>query len=407
MTKVISRKYTRGPSVLLLAIALLALTAILEQLNPDGHCPAVAVAVATVEAASPTHKIRRHRRKRGVRTRKARRYSQRHLQMPITGGYSPVPDFEKNPIVTEAAGFVLKEVRNPSSPHSIGSSSSQDVDSIVDVQVVEASQQVVAGLNIRLTLAFEDDQGACMGACTAVVYNHFGDLIITTWKEGECKDLLARPVSDVDGIKAATSDKSVFANDDENGVVILEDFSRPIHVWKELNDPVMGGKSTGNFRVEHDVGRFVGEVVDVPFLNAPGFIKGHTTDHNVFPDVTSCQALQIIARSKTEYAGYRISFGNSHAPGGKFFAFGYKANMKDVPTDDFGEITIPFSEFTDFWDDATGEPIHTCEEDSRFCPDEMTLKNVQLLEIWGEGVGGSVDLEIQRIQAVGCNSNLI
>jgi hypothetical protein len=37
----------------------------------------------------------------------------------------------------------------------------------------------------------------------------------------------------------------------------------------------------------------------------------------------------------------------------------------------------------------------------------MTLKNLQLLELWGEGVGGVVDLEIQRIQAVGCNSDLI
>lgn len=158
----------------------------------------------------------------------------------------------------------------------------------------------------------------------------------------------------------------------------------------------------------------MGEVVDVPFLNAPGFIKGHTTDHIVFPDVSSCQGLQLIAKSNVDYAGYRISFGRAHAPGGKFFAFGYKANINlttvsDGDSDDgaFGTVTIPFSQFTDFWDDATGDPIHTCSEDSRFCPDEMTLKNLQLLELWGEGVGGVVDLQIQRIQAVGCNSNLV
>ena len=163
------------------------------------------------------------------------------------------------------------------------------------------------------------------------------------------------------------------------------------------------GKSIGTFHIEHGLGRFVGEVVDVPFLHAPGFIKGHTTDHTVFPDITSCQALQLIAKSNTDYSGYRISFGRAHAPGGKFFAYGYKANLGDfVPAETFGKITIPLSQFTDFWDDATGEPIHTCQEDSRFCPDEMTLKNLQVLEIWGEGVGGKVDLEIQRIQAVGC-----
>mmetsp|Transcript_13809 Transcript_13809/g.29014 ORF Transcript_13809/g.29014 Transcript_13809/m.29014 type:complete len:411 (-) Transcript_13809:1549-2781(-) len=407
----ISIKYSCGrqrPFILLLAIVLLVLPAILEQLNSNDPYPVVAFTVAIDEATAPIRRIRRPRRKLGVRTRKRHRHtSQRKLDMPMTGGYSPVPDLEENIVITEAAAFVLEEVRKPSSPHSIGSLSSQDVGNIVGVRILEASQQVVAGLNIRLTLAFEDDQSACLGSCTVVVYDHFGDLSITTWREEECKGLEARPVSDVDDTKATTSDTSAADNDDKSAVIILEDFSSPLHVWKELNDPVMGGKSTGTFYVENGVGRFVGEVVDVPFLKAAGFIKGHTTDHKVFPDVTSCQALQIIARSKTEYTGYRISFGNAHAPGGNFFAFGYKSSMKDVPTDDFGEITIPFSEFTDFWDDATGEPIHTCKEDSRFCPSKMNLKNVKLLEIWGEGVRGSVDLEIKRIQAVGCNSNLI
>jgi hypothetical protein len=32
----------------------------------------------------------------------------------------------------------------------------------------------------------------------------------------------------------------------------------------------------------------------------------------------------------------------------------------------------------------------------------MTLKNMQLLTIWGEGVAGKVSLEIQSIRAVGC-----
>lgn len=239
----ISIKYLCGrPLILRLAIVLLVLPTIQEQLNPNGHYPVVAV--ASDEATAPIRRIRRPRRKLGVRTRKRHRHSsQRQLDVPMTGGYSPVPDPEENIVITEAATFVLEEVRKPSSPHSIGSLSLQDVSNIVGVRILEASQQVVAGLNIRLTLAFEDDQSACLGSCTVVVYDHFGDLSITTWKEDKCKGLEARPVSDVDNTKATTSDTFAADNDDKSAVVILEDFSSPLHVWKELNDPVMGGES--------------------------------------------------------------------------------------------------------------------------------------------------------------------
>jgi hypothetical protein len=165
----------------------------------------------------------------------------------------------------------------------------------------------------------------------------------------------------------------------------------------------MGGKSTGSFTIEDgNKGKFVGEVVDVPFLHSPGFIQVRTTDHTAFPDITGCRAIQIIASSLTDYKGYRVSFGNAHAPGGKFFAYGYKSNLV---VDESGVTTIPLDEFTDFWDDATGDPIHTCKENKLYCPDEMTLKNLQRLSLWGEGVAGHVDLEVTKIQAVGCNQN--
>jgi hypothetical protein len=72
--------------------------------------------------------------------------------------------------------------------------------------------------------------------------------------------------------------------------------------------------------------------------------------------------------------------------------------MKNVPFKDFGLVTIPFTDFTpDFWDDAMGGPIH-----SSYCPDDMTLQNMQRLMIWREGVSGKILLEIQLICAVGC-----
>jgi hypothetical protein len=185
--------------------------------------------------------------------------------------------------------------------------------------------------------------------------------------------------------------------------ILLEDFSNPVHAWKEMNDPVMGGRSTGTFSVKAGLGVFEGNVKDVPFLQAPGFIQVRTTDKTVWPDVTSCHALELELRTNEPYQGYRVSFGTAHAPGGKFYARGYKATLTKVPNgDDFEKIQIPFSDFTDFWDDATGDPIHTCQENALYCPDLLTLANLKTMALWGEGVKGKVSLEIKAIRAVGC-----
>lgn len=62
---------------------------------------------------------------------------------------------------------------------------------------------------------------------------------------------------------------------------------------------------------------------------------------------------------------------------------------------------------TDFSDDDTGEAIHTCKDGHQYCPDQQTLMNKKVLEIWGEGVGGIVDLEIQRIEAAECTCDVM
>mmetsp|Transcript_33456 Transcript_33456/g.106056 ORF Transcript_33456/g.106056 Transcript_33456/m.106056 type:complete len:209 (-) Transcript_33456:25-651(-) len=171
--------------------------------------------------------------------------------------------------------------------------------------------------------------------------------------------------------------------------------------WREMNDPVMGGKSTGTFSVQAGLGVFDGSVEDVPFLRAPGFIKASTVDEQPFPDITGCAALALTAKASSPYAGFRLSFGNAHAPGGKFHAYGYKSHFT-APVGDFGTVTIPISNFTDYWDDATGEPIKTCQEDKTYCPDAKTLKNVGTLGVWGEGVKGPLHLEIRSIEATQC-----
>jgi hypothetical protein len=185
-------------------------------------------------------------------------------------------------------------------------------------------------------------------------------------------DLLSRTSNaPVGTLTMAATIRATSSTSEKNDRIVLEDFSRPNHVWQEMNDPVMGGKSTGTFIIDADGGgvgvgiaKFQGEVVNVPFLQAPGFIQSRTTDDVVFPDISSCQAIQIICKSNSKYNGYRISFGNAHAPHGKFFAYGYKADLKVPPPsqqrgheDPFDTVTIPITSFTDYWDDATGDPI--------------------------------------------------
>ena len=183
--------------------------------------------------------------------------------------------------------------------------------------------------------------------------------------------------------------------------IVVENFHQPVHTWKSENDPVMGGKSHGSFSIQDGVGIFDGEVVNVPFLDAPGFITVETS-HGPFPDVSSCTGLSLLVRASEEYTGYRISFGNVHVPGGRF-AFGYKANFSPPIGFDFGEVEIAFTDFSAKWDDATGDQITTCAEDSKYCPTPQSLRNLRTMSIWGEGVAGKVHLEILTIKAVGCD----
>lgn len=52
----------------------------------------------------------------------------------------------------------------------------------------ESSQQVVAGMNFRLTLVVKQNRH-CEGAFDIDIYNHFGDMSITSWgQEHTCDE---------------------------------------------------------------------------------------------------------------------------------------------------------------------------------------------------------------------------
>lgn len=189
-----------------------------------------------------------------------------------------------------------------------------------------------------------------------------------------------------------------------DGTVLLESFQDPQHEWVAMNDPVMGGKSKGTISIRDGKAHFQGQVAIVPYLQAPGFITIQSMPRNgIYQDVSSCTALTMELQANVEYSGYRISFGRAHVPGGRF-AFGYKSNFTISVSEEMQTLTIPFDDFTDNWDDATGNAKVTCHENSQYCPTTKVLHNIQTISIWGEGVEGTVDLEIKSIGASGCET---
>jgi hypothetical protein len=175
----------------------------------------------------------------------------------------------------------------------------------------------------------------------------------------------------------------------------------PDHSWFAINDPVMGGQSTGSATVQDGIGVFQGEVKGVPTLNdAPGFIAMQTRG-GYYPDLSSCSGLRLTVKSANDYAGFRVSFGTNHPSGSMPYARGYKAHFVP-PVGSFGWVTIPFEKFSDYWDPKTGDQIVTCEEDNNWCPDDITLENLLRFEIMAEGVLGVVDLQVKLIEAVDC-----
>merc|ERR1712100_915588 len=177
----------------------------------------------------------------------------------------------------------------------------------------------------------------------------------------------------------------------------------------ELNDPVMGGQSTGTWSLGKGFAILDGEVVDVPKLKAPGFIKAAADGK--FPDVSEFidGSLVLSVRSSTpEYKGYRVSFASgsasasfSCAAGGSLpFSRGcFKAKFSVPANPLFTEVKIPFSAFSDKWSSATGEQTTTCEQSKDVCPTASKLSKIQRLEFWGEGAAGKLHLEVQSVSA--------
>jgi len=181
--------------------------------------------------------------------------------------------------------------------------------------------------------------------------------------------------------------------------------------WFALVDPVMGGQSTGTWTLNADesYGSLDGEVKDVPSLSAPGFVTAGALAS--FPDASSTidGGIVLNIRSSTaDYTGFRVSFaagalspsyscaGGGGLPGSRGC---FKADFSIPASDDFVEVFVPFSSFSDKWDSATGDATTTCAEDADVCPTADKLKGIQYIEVWGEGVDGVINVDLKGISA--------
>jgi len=177
----------------------------------------------------------------------------------------------------------------------------------------------------------------------------------------------------------------------------------------ELNDPVMGGQSTGTWSLGEGFGILDGNVVDVPSLKAPGFIKAAADGK--FPDVSGFidGSLVLTVRTSTpDYAGFRVTFvsGAASPPfscaGGGALPFSrgcFKQKFKVPAGPDFVDIKLPFSTFSDKWSSATGEHTKECAVDKDVCPTASKLSKIQRIEFWGEGALGKLHLEVKAVAA--------
>merc|ERR550532_89749 len=181
--------------------------------------------------------------------------------------------------------------------------------------------------------------------------------------------------------------------------------------FKELNDPVMGGQSTGTWHVDTagHFGVFDGDVVNVPSLKAPGFIKAAADGS--FPDASNALGgdLVLIVRTSTpEYKGFKVSFAaGTLSPayacsGGGSIPLSrgcFKADFSVPAGSSFTSVRIPFASFSDKWSPATGEHTSECSSDKTVCPTAAVLKGIKRVEVWAEGADGKAHLEVQAIYA--------
>jgi hypothetical protein len=262
----------------------------------------------------------------------------------------------------------------------------------------------------KFTSCWDDATGKAIKSCgedasVCPTQNRLQDLqSIAVWAEG----VVGNVKLDLKSVSAYGCGGQL-ASGEAGALVSFDGSKATTFTFKELNDPVMGGKSTGTWSLGQGFGILDGEIVNVPSLKAPGFIKAAADGR--FPDISAFinGSLVLSVRTSTpEYAGYRVTFvsgavsaGFACAGGGGLpLSRGCFKNKFSVPAgSDFVDIKIPFNTFSDKWSSATGEQTVTCAADASVCPTAAKLAKIQRVEFWGEGALGKLHLEVKSVRA--------
>ena len=121
-----------------------------------------------------------------------------HQRRNMAGGYADANISEER--VVDAAQFAVsalaqKQLEEEDEEGGDGERTTYTFNAIradeVNLVVLEAQKQVVAGMNYRLTIGVTDRaSGECLGGFKCIVYDRFGDLSLSIWgKEVECGEV--------------------------------------------------------------------------------------------------------------------------------------------------------------------------------------------------------------------------
>merc|ERR1711865_1300186 len=107
---------------------------------------------------------------------------------------------------------------------------------------------------------------------------------VEVWAEGvsgkvhlEVQAVMARS-SAAEVVMLADSSDATFGDGKAVRIAQFDGAKGLTHTWREENDPVMGGASTGTFSIKDNVAVMDGSVNLIPRLQAPGFIQFNTYD---------------------------------------------------------------------------------------------------------------------------------
>ena len=205
---------------------------------------------------------------------------------------------------------------------------------------------------------------------------------------------------------------------DDKPIVTFSPGAKTTYEWNEVNDPVMGGRSTGSFSVQGNgttsMGVFQGTCRIVPSLKAPGFCQATTKGFaliNVGAYVNGGVALTVRTTTPT-YTGFKFgmsAIGASHHHGGHEIGGSYKANFTVPSGTGWQTVKIPFAKMSSDWSDFTGNCFtkdpdgyqHRCcsPENKDVCPNAKSLSLVDGFTIWSEGVAGDFLLQVESVVA--------